>query len=65
MSSAFSPHKNDFVTGETLRRRDDLLQFLRPFAEADKVVDEGDVRRFFEERQEAMREAREQSGCKN
>ena len=37
---------------------DDLLQYLRPFAQEGKVVGEADVRRFFEERMEAIRERR-------
>lgn len=52
------------MTRETVRS-DGLLQFLRPFAEGDKVVSEEDVRNYFEERQEAVREARKQSGREN
>lgn len=43
-------------------RRDDLLQYLRPFAQEGKVVNEADVRGFFQERLEAMRAAREGAG---
>ncbi|THH08664.1 hypothetical protein EW145_g2547 [Phellinidium pouzarii] len=39
--------------------RDDLLSYLRPFAREGKVVNEADVNRFFEEKQEARRANRE------
>ncbi|KAI5122857.1 hypothetical protein M0805_003150 [Coniferiporia weirii] len=39
--------------------RDELLHYLRPFAQEGKVVNEADVRRFFEEKQEARRATRE------
>lgn len=34
-------------------RRDDLVQFLRPFAQEGKVVAEEDIRTFFEMKTEA------------
>ena len=42
------------------RNRDDLLSYLRPFAEEGKVVGDADIRQFFEEKQEAMRARREE-----
>lgn len=39
----------------SLLNRDDLLSYLRPFAQEGKVVNEADVRAFFERKQEARR----------
>lgn len=46
------------LTRTLFRSRDDLLSYLRPFAQQDKVVAEEDVRRFFDERNERMKEVR-------
>lgn len=36
-------------------RRDDLLKYLRPFAQEGRVVQDSDVQAFFEERREKRR----------
>ncbi len=43
--------------------RDELLQFLRPFAEEGKVVGETDVRQFFEEKMEALQSRQRSREC--
>ena len=41
-----------------LTNSDELVQYLRPFAQQGKVVNETDVKAFFDARQEAARLAR-------
>jgi E3 ubiquitin-protein ligase UBR7 len=38
--------------------RDELVKYLRPFAQQGKVVNETDVKAFFDAREEAARQAR-------
>jgi E3 ubiquitin-protein ligase UBR7 len=46
------------VSQACLGDSDELVQYLRPFAQQGKVVNEADVKAFFEARQEAVRLAR-------
>ena len=44
---------------EVCRLRDELLEYLRPFAEGGNIVSEADIRKFFQEKEEARQRASE------